>query len=260
MISTQDGGMSDRCALIVGGTSGIGLASAVALAKDGVNRLVLVGRDSQRGSTAREVVSQHGAEVKFVAGDAGNADQVSRIVAEASKFLGRVDILLNSVAPSGTLAPVEDLSLVDVERLLGNLALPPLYMTREVIPLMRASGAGSIINIASDAAKVATPGESVVGAAMAAIVMFSRTVAMEVKRYGIRVNALTPSLVTGTGTSDRIFAHEFSTKIFDKISAKASLGVPTAEDLAALVTFLAGPASAKITGQAISINGGISAG
>ena len=55
---------------------------------------------------------------------------------------------------------------------------------------------------------------------MAAIVMFSRTVAMEVKRYGIRVNALTPSLVTGTGTSDRIFAHGFSTKIFDKISAK----------------------------------------
>ena len=137
--------------------------------------------------------------------------------------------------------------------------MAPLLMCSVVLPLMRAQKSGVIINIASDAAKVATPGESVIGAVMAAIVMFSRTLAMEAKRDGIRVNALTPSLVEGTATADRILAEGFSQKLFQKAAKLAHLGVARPEDLAAISVFLAGPGGAKITGQAISVNGGISA-
>jgi len=92
----------------------------------------------------------------------------------------------------------------DVVDILNQLAMPPMLMTRAVVPLMRKGGSGSIVNIASDAAKVPTPGEAVAGAGMAAIAMFSRTVALEVTRHHIRVNVVTPSLIAGTWTSERL--------------------------------------------------------
>jgi NAD(P)-dependent dehydrogenase (short-subunit alcohol dehydrogenase family) len=90
--------------------------------------------------------------------------------------------------------------------------------------------------------------------------MFSQTAALEAKRYGIRVNAITPSLVAGTEGTERITAGDgFSAKLFAKVATMADLGVTDAHDQAALVVFLASPAAARLTGQAISVNGGISA-
>jgi len=134
-----------------------------------------------------------------------------------------------------------------------------MLLTRAVLPLMQAQGGGSIVNIASDAAKVATPGESVIGAAMAAIVMFSRVAAIEGKRNGIRVNAVTPSLIANTPTAERVLEDGFSRGLFEKAASMAHLGVAEPEDLASLIVFLGGPAAARLTGQAISVNGGISA-
>jgi NAD(P)-dependent dehydrogenase (short-subunit alcohol dehydrogenase family) len=117
----------------------------------------------------------------------------------------------------------------------------------------------AIINIASDAGKVPTPGESVIGGAMAAITMFSRTLAMEAKRRHIRVNAITPSLVNNTLTFKRVTEDGFSAKLFAKAIKAAHLGVTEPEDVAALIAFLASDDAKRITGQVISINGGISA-
>ena len=95
-------------------------------------------------------------------------------------------------------------------------ALAPLHMSRAALPFLRAQNFGVILNVASDAAKVPTPGETVIGAAMAAILTFSRTLAMEAKRNGIRVNAITPSLIAGTATSERVMSGGFSKKLFEK--------------------------------------------
>jgi NAD(P)-dependent dehydrogenase (short-subunit alcohol dehydrogenase family) len=113
--------------------------------------------------------------------------------------------------------------------------------------------------MASDAGKTATPGETIIGAGKAAIIMFTRTVAIEEKRYGIRANVLTPSLVHGTASTERITTEGFSAKLFAAAARQATLGVPTADDVAALAVFLCSAAAAKLTGQAISVNGGISA-
>jgi NAD(P)-dependent dehydrogenase (short-subunit alcohol dehydrogenase family) len=134
-----------------------------------------------------------------------------------------------------------------------------MLLTREVLPVMREQGGGSIVTIASDAAKVATPGESVLGAAMAAIVMFSRVTAIEAKRDGIRVNVVTPSLIAGTPTAENVLRDGFSKRLFEKAAELAHLGVAEPDDLASLIVFLGGPGAARLTGQAISVNGGISA-
>ena len=93
---------------------------------------------------------------------------------------------------------------------------------------------------------------------MAAILTFSKAAALEEKRSGIRINVLTPSLIAGTPGASLIFSDPFRAKMFEKASAMAHLGVAEAEDLAAMAVFLASPAARRVTGQAISVNGGIS--
>ncbi|NMG76569.1 SDR family NAD(P)-dependent oxidoreductase [Aromatoleum diolicum] len=247
--------------LIAGGTSGVGLATAEQFAAAGVRGIGLVGRNAERGEKARCAVAERypGVRVVFIQADANRADEAVRAVAEATAQLGSVDVLVNAtVGPFGPMlfheTPIEDIPSIVTQQLMG-----PLIMSRAVMPGMREKRGGVIISISSDAGKVATPGESVIGAAMAGINMFSKGLAMEAKRTGIRVNAITPSLIEGTLTYDRIRADPFSWKIFERAAAQAHLGVVQPDDLASLIVFLASPQGARITGQVISVNGGISA-
>lgn len=250
--------IADSTALIVGGTSGVGLATARRLLLAGARKVAIVGRDRSRGEAALAALgSDTGAAL--VVGDAGNADGAAAIVTEAEAITAGVDILMNCTAPAVLPDLFHRMALQDIAPVLDQLALPPMLMTGAILPAMRARQSGVIINVASDAAKSATPGEAVIGAGMAAIVMFSRTVAMEAKRDGIRVNVLTPSLIAGTETSARILAGGFSQRLFEKAATMASLGVAEADDLAELAVFLASPSARRLTGQAISVNGGISA-
>jgi len=246
--------------LVGGGTSGPGLAVARQFARAGALRIALLGRDASRGELARASFADTGAEVTFIAGDAGSAQDSTRIAGEAAEFLnGHVDTFVSAVAGGGHAGPLSGQDPDELERMLLGLVLPVMQMNRAVLPFMRRFG-GTIVNVASDAAKVPTPGESVVGGAMAAITMFSRTLALEVKRDAIRVHAVTPSLIAGTPTAQNLLAQPFGAKIFEKIIAKAGLGLPDAEEVAATVLWLASPEASKVTGQVISVNGGISAG
>jgi 2-hydroxycyclohexanecarboxyl-CoA dehydrogenase len=258
--TTQVRTLAESAAVVLGGSSGVGLATALRLARAGSPGIVINGRNAARGAQAVAAVEAAGGTAHFVEGDAGDPADVARVVAEAYDRLGRIDVAVSAVAPPGEVSLLEKIAAEEMLRILDALTRPPLLLAREVVPFMKSSGGGTIISVASDAAKVTTPGEAVVGAGMAAIAMFSRTAAMEVKRHGIRVNVLTPSLIAGTRTSDAILEHELGSKIFEKIAAKAQLGVPSADDVAGLIEFLASPAAAKITGQVISINGGTSAG
>ena len=252
----------DAAVVIAGGTSGVGLASALGFAAAGVRRLALLARTPERGEAAAAEVRRRFPDTQavFIAADARDVDQVEDSVSRAHASLGGIDVLVNST--TGTYRPelLHRTRSEDVAGILSAQALPPMHLTRAVLPVMRAQGGGSIVNIASDAAKVPTPGEAVLGAAMAAIVMFSRVAAVEARRDGIRVNAVTPSLIAGTPTAEHVLRDGFSKKLFEKATAQAYLGVAEPDDLAALIVFLGGPASAKLTGQVISVNGGISAG
>jgi NAD(P)-dependent dehydrogenase (short-subunit alcohol dehydrogenase family) len=250
---------ADSVAIITGGTSGVGLATARRLADAGVPRLLLVGRTLERGAAAVEELAERGVEAVFHAADVTVASEAHGIVAVAVNRWGRVDIVVNSTNGIGRptlLYQMETNSLAPV--VLSQLS-GPMHMTHAVRAIMAEQGSGAIVNIASDAAKSPTPGEAAIGAAMAGVVMFSRTAAMELKRNGIRVNVVTPSLVTGTGGYDRVQSDEFSTKLFSKAIPAAQLGLVDAEDMAELIVFLCSPRSGKLTGQAISLNGGISA-
>jgi len=252
--------LSECGVLITGGTSGVGLATAIQFAEAGVTRIGVNGRNRERGEAARQAILARvpGARVEFFAGDCNDAAEAREVCETAREKLGSVDVLVNStVGPYGPKL-FHKIPLDDIPKIVAGQMLAPLLTSSLVVPWMRERGGGAIINIASDAGKVATPGETVIGAAMAGIIMFTRGLAIEGKRDGIRANVLTPSIIEGTATYDKVMSDEFSGKLFGKAIKMAQLGVVEADDLAALIVFLAGPQAAKLTGQAISVNGGIS--
>lgn len=247
--------------LITGGTSGVGLSTAIRFAEAGSPNIGIIGRNKERGEAARKKVQAVApkANVQFFAADCNFADQAVAACEAAHKAFGRIDALVNSTTASYAPKLLHNTAVEDMQGILFEQVMAPLLTSRIVLPWMTAQGGGAIINVASDAAKVATPGETVLAAAMAGIVMFSRTLAIEAKRNGIRVNIVTPSIIDGTATHDKVMADEFAGKLFSKAIKMAHLGVVHADDMADLIVFLASPQAAKISGQAISLNGGISA-
>jgi NAD(P)-dependent dehydrogenase (short-subunit alcohol dehydrogenase family) len=253
--------LNEAVVFITGGSSGIGLEGARQLAQAGVPRIFLVGRDQERGQTAAGEVMRDApqCDAAFLRADVTDATAVEEAVSAALGQAGRIDVLIN--AAGGDHAPelFHEIDIHALKGLVNDYFMGALHCSRAVLPSMMKQRGGSIINVASDAAKQATPGETVIGGVMAGLVMFSRTLALEAKRSGVRVNCLTPSIVEGTRTYDLIMSEPFSSKLFAKAIQQAQLGVATPADLAAMIVYLASPASARMTGQAISINGGISA-
>lgn len=248
---------SEQRALVVGGTSGIGRAIAAGLLGAGAGAVRVVGRDPARGAAAAAAL---GPGAAHIAADFSEIGEVEAAVARAEAEMGGITTLIVSTGTTVLPELLHRLSLEDIRTGLTRDLAPVLYAVRAVLPGMRARGDGRIVAIASDAGKVATPGESVIGAGMAAVIQFIRTVAIEGRRDGIRANALTPSLVEGTALTDRLMEEgTFSAKLFAKARALPTLGPTEVEDLAAAAVFLCSPGARRITGQALSVNGGISA-
>jgi NAD(P)-dependent dehydrogenase (short-subunit alcohol dehydrogenase family) len=247
--------------VITGGTAGIGRACAEALLDAGAAGVLVNGRDAARAEATRSELHHRfpHATIALSIGDAAQPQTARKIMADAMTSLGSIDVLVNATGGNDIPKLLHEISVEDIPGILERCLYAQILCSRAALDYMREARRGAIINIASDAAKLPTPGESVIGAAMAGIVMFTRGLATEAKHDGVRANVITPSITTGTAHYGNVMADPFAGKLFGKAEKMAKLGVVTKEELAGLVTFLASPAAAKITGQAISITGGISA-
>lgn len=262
--------LAGKVCLVTGSTAGIGYAIAEAFLEAGASKLMINGRNEARAKDAVERLrtTYVDAEIEIAIADVVgsveddghlNEDAASPVIEKALRCFDRIDVLVNSTGGDTVPSLFHRQNLGDIPYDVMSGLVGPMLTSRAVIPHMMGQNSGCIINIASDAAKIATPGESVIGAIMAGIVMFTRGLAIEAKRNNIRVNCITPSIVRGTPLYDRLMADEFSGKLFAKAEKMAHLGVAEPQDLADLAVFLASDAASKITGQAISVNGGISA-
>jgi 2-hydroxycyclohexanecarboxyl-CoA dehydrogenase len=253
--------LQGKTVLITGGTAGIGRACAEAMLEAGAEAIVINGRNRERGERALAALASRfpGARIVLALGDMAQLADTEAVVATAIEKLGRIDVLVNSTGTNDFPTLLHKIALEEIPGILQRCLTAQLLSCRAVLPHMQAANSGCIINIASDAAKIPTPGETVIGAAMAGIVMFTRALSVEGKRNNIRANVLTPSIVGGTEFYERIMADPFAGKLFGKAVQKAELGLVDMTDLAAIAVFLASPAASKMTGQALSVTGGISA-
>jgi 2-hydroxycyclohexanecarboxyl-CoA dehydrogenase len=257
--------LRDKVALITAGTSGIGAESARHLALAGIRAVAMNGRDEGRGRAleARLRAEFPGTAFLFIQGDVRDHVQAGQVVDRAVREFGRLDVLLHCGGAQIKPDIFINTDPATFQPMIDGHFTSLLHCCHHAIPHLRASaeaGAGAaIIAIASDAGKVATPAESIIGATKAAAIMFIRTLALELSRFNVRANVITPSLVKDTISQTRVMSSDIGKKVFEKATARARLGLPSPADIAPLVVFLASPLASKITGQAVSVNGGISA-
>jgi 3-oxoacyl-[acyl-carrier protein] reductase len=251
---------SGKVALVTGSTSGIGLAAAELMGRAGARAVVLNGRDPVAGARerARLIGLAPGTDFRFIAADYADQGQTDALFREIGAAFGGIDILIHTASGGGPPDLFMNIDPTDWQRTLEGKLISLMRCCRLAIPMMQDRGGGAIVSIASDAAKLATPGESIIGAAFAGNTMFVKTLAVELARDNIRANVVTPSITRDTKTYDWVMQGEFSRKLFQKAEKRARLGVPVPMNVAPIAVFLVSPLASHITGQVVSANGGIS--
>ena len=257
--------LTDRIAIVTGGSQGLGRATAVALAQAGADVVVVArqpepvtsGRSRPHAEVAPVVAEIQGMGRRSlgITADVRDAEQVERMVREAKEAFGRIDILVNVVGGSWgetfRAGPLLELSSHDVEEVYRVNVVTMFLCSTGVAPGMRAQGKGAIVNIASGAGRGPSPNSAAYGAAKAAVINMSQSMAIEWAPE-IRINSIA---VGGIETPHRpMWAAETQRVDPSSVSALGRLGTP--QEHAATVVWLASDAAGYITGTVIDAHGG----
>ena len=251
--------LTNKTALITGGNSGIGAATARLFAAEGA-RVLIAARDAEKGAAVVDSIRADGGEARFVRCDVRQPEDCAEAVQAALDAFGRLDILFNNsgVVPSGSVTETSD------ETWLNTFAVNVhgvFYMSRAALPVMLAQGGGVIVNNASDWAIVGAQDATAYAASKGAVVQMTRSMALDYGRQGVRVNAVCPGDTAverwrGRQPDDAAFAAYVA-----ELGDDFALGrVGLVEEIARAVLFLASDASSFMTGQLLVVDGGNTAG
>ena len=245
--------MAERVALVTGGAGGIGRAIALALAEDG--RTVAVA--DLAGDAAERTAVDVGGRAIGLAMDVTDSGSVAEAVARIERELGAVEVLVNC-AGWDELKPFLDTDEQFWDRVIDINFKGALRTTKAVLPGMVEASWGRVVNIGSDAGRVGSSMESVYSGAKAGLIAFTKTIAREVARSGVTANAVCPG-PTRTPLLDGMAGEgESGSKLVQSLERAVPmrrLGEP--EDVAAAVAFLASERAGYITGQTLSVSGGL---
>jgi NAD(P)-dependent dehydrogenase (short-subunit alcohol dehydrogenase family) len=231
-----------RTALVTGATSGIGRATALALAADGFE-VVVHGRDAGRGASTVQAIKDAGGSARFVAADMSDAADVVRLAKEA----GEVDVLVNNAGFSW-FGPTADLTTDTFDALFASNVRAAYQLVGALAPAMAKRGSGSIISLDSMAGHVGLAGGAAYGATKAALTAMTRAWAAEFSPSGVRVNTVAPGPVFTDGASPDLITSLATTTLLNR-GAQAS-------EIADVIAFLASPKASYITGALIPVDGG----
>lgn len=242
-----------KVAIVTGGASGIGRASAEALARAGA-AVVIADVDEASGPGVADAIRQNGGQAEFVLTDVANHDQCARLVEETVRRFGHLHILYNN---AGIALPFADGFTPSVspevwDRVIRINLSGVFYCCHYAIPEIGRSGGGSIINAASSMALLPLGGLDAYAASKGGVAALTRSLAPGCAALGIRVNAICPGYVD-TPMNAIIWQNEQLREAFARGHA---LGLQTAEEIADLVVFLASDASRSLTGAVIPCDRG----
>ena len=239
-----------KVALVTGGASGIGKATVMAFARQGAT-VICADVNAAAGEALKKEAGGANLKVDFVAIDLGNSNSIRAGAAEVLKRYPRVDILVNA-AGWGDIQPYMQNTPEFINRVIAINLAGPAHLTQALLPPMIAANGGKVINIASDAGRVGSGGETVYAGAKGGLIAFTKSLAREVARYSINVNCVcpgptdTPMLATRSEKLREAFLKAIPFRRFAK-----------PEEIADAVVFFASPQSDYVTGQVMSVSGGL---
>jgi len=240
-------GFDGRVAIVTGGAGGIGLAVGRRLAAAGA-KVVLVDLRRDAVSAAAESL---GPGATAVQADVGSAAEVEGLVARTLEREGRIDILINNAGIMGRTAPLWELSVDEWNHVLAVDLTSVFLVSRAIVPHMRARRSGAIVSVASIAGKEGTPNLIPYTVAKAGIIAFTKALGKEVVADGIRVNCVAPGVV------DTPLLGQLPATATQVMLSKAPMGrFGTADEVAAVVQFLASDDASFVTAQCFDASGG----
>lgn len=242
--------LDGKTALVTGGASGIGRATVLELARCGAT-VICADLNSEKGMALASEAGKANYKVEFVAIDLAGPASIRQCAAEVLKGHPRIDILVNA-AGWNDIQPFIENPPDYMDRVLAINLGGTLHLTQALLPPMIAAGKGKIVNVSSDAGRVGSSGETAYAAAKGGVIAFTKSLAREVARYSINVNCVCP------GPTDTPMLQSRP----DKLKEAFLRAIPfrrfaKPEEIADAILFFAGPRSDYITGQVLSVSGGL---
>jgi NAD(P)-dependent dehydrogenase (short-subunit alcohol dehydrogenase family) len=236
-------------ALITGGTSGIGRATAIQLGRLGIHA-VIVGRNKERGEKTVAEIRAGGGQADFISSDLRDASSARQAAGKALALGdGHVDILINAagIFPFG---PTHEMTEEVFDSVYSLNVKAPYFLVAELAPRMAKAGQGTIVNVSTMVANYGASGMSLYGSSKAALNLLTKAWAAEYGPSGVRVNAVSPGPTRTEGT-------DAMGEALDQLAAQAPAGRPaTADEIAEAIVFLATDRSSFIYGAILAVDGG----
>jgi NAD(P)-dependent dehydrogenase (short-subunit alcohol dehydrogenase family) len=244
--------MSSSVVLISGALSGIGRAAAVSFAKAG-HRVAVSGRRQDAGQALVSELRSLGAEAEFVQADVRNEDDVRRLIDRTVERFGRLDVAVNNAGTEGLRGAITDQTAESYAATFDTNVLGVILSMKHEVRVMQGQGHGNIVNISSTYGHEGAAGASVYAASKHAVEGITKSVALEVAKSGIRVNAVAPG-PTDTGMLTRFTGTPENKAALVRTVPMDRLGLT--EELADAVVFIASDQASFITGHILNVDGG----
>ncbi len=253
--------LSGKVCVVSGVGPGLGRQAARALAAHGADLVLAARRQSTLDDVLAEVAGM-GARAITVATNIVDPDACARLMAAAAEEFGGVDVLVNNAFRPDVFQSFEDVDLTVWRKIMDVNVFGSLQMTRAALPFMRRRGGGSVVMVASMVARQPQPGQGGYAISKGALLTATRVLADELGPSNVRVNAVVPGWMAGpsvdiyidmTSAGRGVPAQE----VVEELNARVPLGrIPSDEDVAGSIVFLASDLSSAMTGQALDTNGG----